>query len=100
MSLRLSVLIVLVLSEKICNNHAAFSDETNGLQRVNLGPTSDGRIVVPTNQVLTPDGTQLLVSNCVSAMTEAREGLMLRIAKLSTLVGGDSFDRERDLRRS
>ncbi len=139
MSLRLSVLILLVISEIAGKNHAAFSDETNALQRVNIGPMADGRIVVPTNQVLTPagrqvlfpgrpsdvvlspdkrllavlshkevltintesgeiagrlkisgasykgivftpDGSQLLVSTCVSAKTEEKEGLILRIS--------------------
>lgn len=60
MSIRTSVLGLLVLSGIAGNNHAAFSDETDGIQRVNIGPTSDGRIVVPTNQVLTPAGRQVL----------------------------------------
>lgn len=138
MSLRLLVFGLLLLFEIVGNHHVAFADETNGFQRVNLGPMSDGRIVVPTNQVLTPagrhvlfpgrpsdvvlspdkrllavlshkevltintesgeiagrlkisgasykgivftpDGSQLLVSTSVSAKTEDKEGLILRI---------------------
>lgn len=36
-------------------------DEAGEIKRENVGPTKiDGRVVVPTNQVLTPAGTQIL----------------------------------------
>lgn len=59
MFLRLSF-IGLLLSGSFDNPLWA-SDEADSNQRVNIGPTDEGgRIVVPTNQVLTPAGRQVL----------------------------------------
>ncbi len=59
MFLRLS-LFGLLLSASASSMLSA-ADETENNQRVNVGPTAaDGRIVVPTNQVLTPAGRQVL----------------------------------------
>ena len=79
MSLRTSVLGLLVLSGIPNSNQAAFSDESGKIQRVNIGPTSDGRIVVPTNQVLTPAGRQVLFPGRPSDVVLSPEKRLLAV---------------------
>ncbi|MCA9008209.1 MAG: bifunctional YncE family protein/alkaline phosphatase family protein [Planctomycetaceae bacterium] len=138
MSLQTSLIRVLLLLPVIGYSCMSVADEPHENRRGNIGPTAAGRIVVPTNQVLTPagvqvlfpgrpgdvalspdrrllavlshkdvltincesgeiagrlkisgasykgilftpDGTQLLVSTSVSAKTEEKEGLILRL---------------------
>src|SRR5436190_19455898 len=68
--------------------HFALAQEA----RVNVGPQGDGRIVVPTNQVLEPAGEQLLFGGRPTDLALSPDGKRLAIVNRREVLLVDAAD--------